>query len=384
MEQQAFCENCGTRLPSGAKFCGSCGAVITTLDSSDRQLPQPVDEAASARQPSSIATKAVPIGIASAILIVLAIGFFAITKQQQQLTRDNAASLISNFGTVSRLKGEMLLNDQGLAKGTRQGMWDRNRGLTPAGMELFSSVDYSSLKLKAPVDLAVSVTGITDAPIAAGVKEAQFIWEYRGAPAKVRRYTVGGGRGAALLRRYDDGWRVEEVQFDSAYKPAAAQSPEEVAQEQTEEADRLAQERAREQREQAEKQRVAALVERSQRATREVRTFQLIGMNPYRNQPWDAKVTVTDVSVVIDSKTEFGRGSETHWYGHVADVVAEPTALVIRRNGAGNRIMRAMILDRIYSQNQAQTNEAVAVIRSELQKWRGQFSEVMDLYGLRN
>jgi hypothetical protein len=70
--------------------------------------------------------------------------------------------------------------------------------------------------LKTPLKRkATEVTGITDAPMESGTKVVQFKWEYVDVPDFVNRYTGTIGiphkEGEALIRLYDDGWRVEQV-----------------------------------------------------------------------------------------------------------------------------------------------------------------------------
>ena len=51
----------------------------------------------------------------------------------------------------------------------------------------------------------------------ATIKDVQFIWDWENVPKEVRpflgpkQYPV---KGEALLKLYDDGWRVEEIKVD--------------------------------------------------------------------------------------------------------------------------------------------------------------------------
>jgi hypothetical protein len=59
----------------------------------------------------------------------------------------------------------------------------------------------------------VEVTGISDGP-GEGVRQVEFDHTYGDLPDVVTRYCVAGPyRKRALLRRFDDGWRVEAVHF---------------------------------------------------------------------------------------------------------------------------------------------------------------------------
>ncbi len=91
--------------------------------------------------------------------------------------------------------------------------------IMPAGEKYFAEVDDGTMsctvKLAAPTKLRlVDVTGIADAPFGTGthMKEVRYTWTLD-LPEPVRRYTgtKGEGEGNAILRLYDDGWRVEEL-----------------------------------------------------------------------------------------------------------------------------------------------------------------------------
>jgi hypothetical protein len=43
------------------------------------------------------------------------------------------------------------------------------------------------------------------------MKEVTFNWSYRGIPDVLKPLLCLGGTGHAILRRYDDGWRVEQI-----------------------------------------------------------------------------------------------------------------------------------------------------------------------------
>ncbi len=94
--------------------------------------------------------------------------------------------------------------------------------VAPEGKKYFSEIGKGLMgwgcrvKLASPARLrVVEVTGIADAPLALGaqMKEVKYSWVLD-LPEPVRRYTgaKGQGEGHAVLRLYDDGWRVEELQ----------------------------------------------------------------------------------------------------------------------------------------------------------------------------
>jgi hypothetical protein len=83
----------------------------------------------------------------------------------------------------------------------------------------------------------IEVTGIADpaSPLGGtqtGSKEVQFRWEYAGADEVTMRFIVRGGTGRALMRLFDDGWRIDHIELQelsegfplSAAAQAAAES----------------------------------------------------------------------------------------------------------------------------------------------------------------
>ena len=89
--------------------------------------------------------------------------------------------------------------------------------LTPQGKQFFAGPeiigDHVRLDLKAPLKPeVVEVTGITD--VDAGVKEVQYRWRFADVPEPLRRLGIvksDPSDARAILRLYDDGWRVERI-----------------------------------------------------------------------------------------------------------------------------------------------------------------------------
>ena len=72
------------------------------------------------------------------------------------------------------------------------------------------TADGATVTFSIPIHRAIDeVTGITEAPLMANVKAAEFQWSLAGVPQALRRLIVAGGRGRAYFAKYDDGWRVD-------------------------------------------------------------------------------------------------------------------------------------------------------------------------------
>ncbi len=148
--------------------------------------------------------------------------FFACSKD---LTRSKAASLINKSENFSSTKGialqekgrrrEPTYQDAGVVEGlfaaSRESWAGSSIKLSEKGREYWN--DDGSLKNPAHREV-VEVTGISDYPMGNGVKQVNFTWRYKDLPSVAARYTGQGKKpheGKALMKLYDDGWRVEEV-----------------------------------------------------------------------------------------------------------------------------------------------------------------------------
>ena len=130
-------------------------------------------------------------------------------------------SACSSPGDLSRSAAAKLLSDRGLAASTSTLRWTQggfaayvahggahNRDFSA----VVESADQSRLTLMKPFSVKVNeVTGIADLPMGPGVKELQFSWLVDDVSELLFPYVSETGTGAAVVRRYDDGWRVEEI-----------------------------------------------------------------------------------------------------------------------------------------------------------------------------
>lgn len=118
--------------------------------------------------------------------------------------------------------------DELIASGIREGIWVKSSRSTYAvalshyGEEYFKldeendTINGFVLNDRSKRKI-VEITGIADGPklIGEGIREVQFTWEYD-LPEVVERYFELGKifQGAALMRLYDNGWRVEKIELE--------------------------------------------------------------------------------------------------------------------------------------------------------------------------
>lgn len=164
-------------------------------------------------------------------LVALALASAAVLGCSRELTRSRAANLIGQhapFATTDAItpQEDGCVLEGGLDSGELEGLWNgrlpSTRTLTQKGGAYFVNPErwpngWAYWKLRTPAHREViDVTGITDVPLIPGGKQAEFTWRYRGLDPVVARYTGQGPTphtGAALMRLYDDGWRVERFEL---------------------------------------------------------------------------------------------------------------------------------------------------------------------------
>jgi hypothetical protein len=108
-----------------------------------------------------------------------------------------------------------------LQGGIKQGFWEQDRdarlSLTPKGQTYFEEIGGMLGLVSKPLPRRViEVTGVADGPSPATTKEVQFTWkwDFGQIPNEVKSFLgpePKPSEGAALLKLYDDGWRVEEL-----------------------------------------------------------------------------------------------------------------------------------------------------------------------------
>jgi hypothetical protein len=170
------------------------------------------------------------------LLILFSFCFFITSCGTEKLTRKKAAELIKKSEKISKEKDYIYLNAKAPEKGIRLELWKmqlNNFKLTEKGEKYFSAVRDTFFfsgayraKLVNPTKIGVEVTGITDAPTDLKGKIAKFTWQYLDLPSAVKRFAVKGGAGAALFKEYDDGWRIENIEYKYVAEPAELTSKE--------------------------------------------------------------------------------------------------------------------------------------------------------------
>lgn len=145
------------------------------------------------------------------------------------LSRQEAETLIRSDGQITKDLYSLPIKDRTGAQGVRAGLWTiKDIGQaeflaepTAEGFKYFKWIVGSGLSETGPyVTLpggwkrkVTQVTGIAEA--GEGSKEVEFLWEVENAPKEVAELlNLGPWKAKALLRRFDDGWRVKGIDFD--------------------------------------------------------------------------------------------------------------------------------------------------------------------------
>jgi hypothetical protein len=146
------------------------------------------------------------------------------------LDRSQAKRLIESFPEFTPVKSAYIrLSEPQIQQGQRLGLWefgDDGWGLTSKGKmyfdSFFGSRESPTCYLGESVGRRViEVTGLADGPTIIGppgtVKEAEFTWDWNLEKIPVGVKNALGlteKQGGAVLRLYDDGWRVYRVNAD--------------------------------------------------------------------------------------------------------------------------------------------------------------------------
>jgi hypothetical protein len=163
---------------------------------------------------------------------------------KSELSRSKAEKLIQASAKFTPGEYKQIDISSSLVQmGLEQGYWTAGPpssgfsqvGLTEKGKRLFAQVlggiwvndrDHSSLNIKVAEPLprvVVEVTGVADGPGFEGpagtIKDVQFTWkwDWDAVPKELKTFLgpePKPSKGEALLKLYDDGWRVEELKVD--------------------------------------------------------------------------------------------------------------------------------------------------------------------------
>lgn len=148
----------------------------------------------------------------------------------QSFDRDDAAKLIAETEQASFL-GQQISTYQGyLADGEAQGLWSMEDSNTPlvgvAASPQFANLGTDFIEPATPVDIIITVTGMTEIPDNGTTTSAEFDWSYGELPKYIKRFAALGGTGQASFQKFDDGWRLSSVSFSRANGRAELSSAE--------------------------------------------------------------------------------------------------------------------------------------------------------------
>jgi len=126
--------------------------------------------------------------------------------------REQAETLISESDEAEKVRSRLKFSNRGFTKGVNGFAWNNEGELTTFGEKKFSNVSRSSANLKNPAKINIDITGILSSEKS---KQVEFTWEYRDLSTELKQYATTGGEGKAVARKYDDGWRMQDVGFNS-------------------------------------------------------------------------------------------------------------------------------------------------------------------------
>jgi hypothetical protein len=247
------------------------------------------------------------------VLVMLTIVMVVSSAQSEnRLTREQALTIINQHNVFTSKYNAVRLHQDGYSKGVQQGFWrasQSNQGMieiTQRARSIFTQVTSNSVSLIQPVGIrAVEVTGVTDSLRGAGMKEAQFIWEYQDLPSIAKRFVLRGGSGVAEFRLYDDGWRIENLSLKDGTEPASLSASERADEEKDRNAEVQRQEAERQQKEMQEAQKkaeagkLARLVEESKQPTHDIGKYRYVACaaGGAQSKSVYGQVTLTDAGM---------------------------------------------------------------------------------------
>jgi len=164
------------------------------------------------------------------LLVLLAL-ILGSCSGSRELTRGKAKQLIEESDTFKPRQAKVRLTEEEVKSGLKSGYWQEQQTflgmfgsvlvLTPQGHALFAGfepqIQGRILDIRDPATMEVlQVTGITDVD-GPDQKQVDFMWNwnFRDSRPEVQQFfqNYPAQRGQAIFKLYDDGWRVEGVQF---------------------------------------------------------------------------------------------------------------------------------------------------------------------------
>ena len=234
---------------------------------------------------------------------------------QPDLDRSAAGNLINQSGSMAENINTLRFTNNAFNRGVEQGKWTKDGRLRVPIETGIKRVDRYRLNILNSVSrTVVSVTGIAEL----GENESQtkiieFVWQYKDVPLLVRRFVRAGGKGSAVARLYDDGWRIKKVDLKEKDDPFQLTAAENSAQNKDIETE------TRRRKEEAQRiykirQRYIASVNKSLIPTEE--SVFAITQFKYRKRIEDGKVTLTNVGVrnLSGSYESNGKGKDIYFF----------------------------------------------------------------------
>jgi len=145
------------------------------------------------------------------------------TSNTGELTRSKALRILQGSKEVATPTAAIPVSQDGFKLAQQEGWWQKIDWRTgeitaePA-RQYFIRYYYlgATAEVRNPLTRKVlNITGVSDIPLGKGMKEVDFEWQFSDVPAYVDKYAGLSQKfaGAAAFKLYDDGWRVEEVQW---------------------------------------------------------------------------------------------------------------------------------------------------------------------------
>lgn len=276
----------------------------------------------------------------SAIAAFLLATVVLLTGCGKKLTREDAADLIRKNPELENLRTAVPIHEplkfpaRARAEGIQVSQqrllfFDPVPDVIQRGESLLSDVQPKVVfdeatktfrfRLKSPVAIRVTVTGLTEDPGSKGIRQAEFQWAHESLPPVVKRFAASGGSGTARLRLFDDGWRVEAISV-SVLNTALPLSAEEATAQQADvkrESERM-----------AETQRRAAEAGVAMQARLDKASANTRMIQEYRSDIKDFGQTTRHIAQIGDTSLwvtqRAGMGTNYVWYGLIKSVGYDP------------------------------------------------------------
>lgn len=298
------------------------------------------------------------------------------------LSRSEAEKLINNNSLFQEIGKSPKLNNNAFDNGINQGYWDNNRYLTSKGYNFFINISYNKLTLIAQLECKVkSIDGIADVNSyssgskESSYKEVQFTWEFFNVNSVVKRFILKGGKGVAFFRKFDDGWRIDNISVDySDLFFNINESDEKEIQNDIElenqrrlaEQKRLDEEKAKQK---EEENKLTELISKSQIINKTIGSYNTV--NDFTGKELNKKVTLTDVHLFRDIS---GNQYLNIWFGSIN---SKPSAHRFRQSAMGwDGFAIKIDSKQILFKNEHEATKFYSDLISAIEKWNDKYPEL--------